>query len=55
MKPSYLLYIVSLIVLVVSIYLAVEYPNSGRIQMIAGGIALIGFALNIAGFALKKR
>jgi len=54
MKLSNLLYIVSLIVLVVSIFLAVEYPNSGRIQMIAGGIALIGFSLNIAGFAMKK-
>ena len=54
MKISNLLYIVSLIVLVVSIFIAVEYPNSGRIQMIAGGIALIGFALNIAGFGMKK-
>ena len=55
MKTNSLLYIISLIILVVSIVLVVEYQNSGRIQLIAGLLTMIGFALNITGFAMKKR
>jgi len=55
MKTNSLLYIISLIILVVSIVLFVEYQNSGRIQLIAGILTMIGFAMNITGFAMKKR
>jgi hypothetical protein len=55
MKTNSLLYIISLIILVVSIVLVVEYQNSGRIQLIAGLLTMIGFAMNITGFAMKKR
>jgi len=55
MKTNSLLYIISLIILVVSIVLVVEYQNSGRIQLIAGLFTMIGFAMNITGFAMKKQ
>jgi hypothetical protein len=55
MKTNNLLYIISLVILFGSIFLGVEYQNSGRIQVIAGLLAMIGFAMNIAGFAMKKR
>ena len=55
MKTNSLLYIISLIILVISIVLVIEYQNSGRIQLIAGLLTMIGFAMNIAGFAMKKR
>lgn len=54
MKTYNLIYIISLIVLAVSIILVVGYPNSGRIHLIAGALTAIGFALNIAGFTMKK-
>ena len=55
MKTNSLLYIISLIILVASIVLVVEYQDSGRIQLIAGLLTMIGFAMNITGFAMKKR
>ncbi|HEY5590271.1 MAG TPA: hypothetical protein VIK55_04565 [Paludibacter sp.] len=54
MKTNNLLYIISLVILIGSIFLAVEYQNSGRIQVIAGLLTIIGFAMNITGFAMKK-
>ena len=54
MKTKYLLYIASIIFLAGSMYLLVVYPNSGRMNMIAGTLAFIGFPLNIGGFAMKK-
>ena len=55
MKTKNLLYIISLVILIGSIVLVVEYQNSGRIQVIAGLLTIIGFAMNITGFAMKKR
>jgi len=55
MKTNNLLYIISLVILIGSIFLVVEYQNSGRIQVIAGLLTIIGFAMNITGFAMKKR
>lgn len=50
-----LVYVTSLIFIVIAIVLIIEYPNSGRMQLIAGGLVFIGFALNIAGFSLKDK
>jgi hypothetical protein len=55
MKFNNLLYILSLIIIAVSIFLIIHYPNSGRMYFIAGGLAPIGFALNIASFIIKKK
>ena len=38
----------------IAIFLAVEYQNSGRIQFIAGILTMIGFGMNIVGYAMKK-
>ena len=54
MKANILIYVLSLLILAVSIILVVEYPNSQRTQLIAGGLAFLGFLLNITGFAMKK-
>ena len=53
MKNS--VYITSLVIIAISIVLIIEYPNSGRMQLIAGGLVSLGFALNIAGFSLKNK
>ncbi len=54
MKTNNLIYILSLIILAVTIFLVVVYPNSGRMNLIAGVLTIIGFALNIIGFVMKK-
>lgn len=50
-----LIYILSLILIGISIFLLIEYPNSGRMSLIAGIIIFLGFPLNIAGYALNKK
>lgn len=50
-----IIYISSLILIGISIFLLVEYPNSGRMSLIAGAMTSLGFALNIAGYALNKK
>ncbi len=54
MKASILFYIISLIVLAGVIYMVVEYPSS-QVNMLAGGLTMIGFLLNIAGYMMKKK
>jgi len=54
MKTSILVYAFGLILILVSIILVLNNPNSGRTQLIAGGITFIGFILNIVGFAMKR-
>jgi hypothetical protein len=48
-----ILYITSLIIILVSVFLIIQYPESGRINLIAGGLFPIGFILNVLGFRLK--
>uniref|UniRef100_UPI00321718E3 hypothetical protein n=1 Tax=uncultured Draconibacterium sp. TaxID=1573823 RepID=UPI00321718E3 len=54
MKTNTLIYILSLAILIVAIFLAVGYPDSGRIQLIAGGIIVLGFTLNLVSYFTKK-
>ena len=49
------LYIFSLVIIATSIVLIIEYPNYQRIQLIAGGLVILGFALNISGYSLKDK
>jgi hypothetical protein len=51
MKTNNLLYILSLVILLGSIFLAVEYQDSGRIQFIAGILTMLGLGMNIVGYA----
>ena len=48
-------YISSLILIGISIFLLIEYPNSGRMSLIAGAITFLGFALNRAAYLLNKK
>jgi uncharacterized membrane protein YcfT len=50
-----LIYISSLILIGISIFLLVEYSNSGRMSLIASAMTFLGFALNISGYALNKK
>jgi hypothetical protein len=54
MKASILFYIISLVILATAIFMAVQYP-SNQVQSMAGGLTLIGFSLNVAGYLLKNR
>ncbi len=54
MKIHNLIYILSITVLAIAIVLIVGYPNSGRIQLIAGVLTAAGFAMNIVAFSKKK-
>jgi hypothetical protein len=54
MKAGILFYIISLIVLAGVIFMVVEYP-SNQVQMLAGGLTMIGFSLNIVGYLMKKK
>ena len=49
------IYTASLILLAISIYLLIEYPNSGRAGLIAGGLCFFGFTLNIVGFLINPK
>lgn len=53
MKTRDFIYATGLILIAVSIGLIVLYPDSGRTQLIAGGLTFIGFSLNIDGFIMK--
>lgn len=50
-----LIYISSLILIGISLFLLVQYPNSGRMGLIAGAITFVGLALNIAGYVLNRK
>ncbi len=53
MRTITILYVISLILIVTSMLLVVEFPNSGRMNVIAGVIAPLGIFLNIAAFILS--
>ena len=50
-----LIYPLSLLSLAASMFLIVNYPDSGRMNMIAGALFTIGFALNVVGYFVMKR
>lgn len=53
-KMKNLIYISSLILIGISIFLMLEYPNSGKMSLIAGAMTFLGFALNINGYLQNK-
>ena len=54
MKAGILFYIISLIVLGGVIFMIVEYRSS-QVEMLAGGLTMIGISLNIAGYLMRKK
>ena len=49
-----LMYISSLLLITVSIFLLIEYPNSNRTSLISGFFLSIGFILNLASYLIIK-
>ena len=50
-----LFYLLSVIILISSIFLIVKYPESGQFNLIAGGLVLTGFSINLVSFLNRKR
>ena len=50
-----LAYVTSLILIGISIFIIMEYPNSGRMSLIAGAMTAIGFASNIVSYLLNSK
>jgi hypothetical protein len=50
-----LIYVSSLILIGISIFLLTEYPDSGRMSLIAGVMTFLGFAFNIAGYVWNRK
>ena len=49
------IYIMSLVIFAISIFLILNYPESGKRDVIAGGLVTIGLLLNIIGFSMPKK
>lgn len=49
-----LIYPLSLVILATAVYLILNFPESGRMNLIAGGLITIGFVLNIVGYFVMK-
>ena len=49
------LYIISLILLAIALFLIIAFPESNRLHLIAGLITMFGFSLNMAAFLIKKQ
>ena len=47
-------YFLGLLILAISIFLLVEYPQSGRINMIAGALTAVGFGFNLSGYLMLQ-
>ena len=48
-----LMYISSLLLITISIFLLIEYPNSNRTSLISGFFLSIGFMLNLASYLIS--
>lgn len=49
-----LIYPLSLITLGVAMFLIIKFPDSGRMNLIGGGLITIGLFLNIIGYVSVK-
>jgi hypothetical protein len=47
------IYITSLLIILISVFLIVQYPESGRMNLIAGGLFPIGIVLNFVAFRME--
>lgn len=48
-----IIYIASLLIILVSVFLMIQYPESGRMNLIAGALFPIGIVLNFVGFRMQ--
>ena len=54
MNKKNILYITSLILLAIAIFLIIEFPESNRLSLIAGVLIMFGFSFNLIAFLYKK-
>jgi uncharacterized membrane protein len=50
-----IIYITSLLIILVSVFLMIQYPESGRMNLIAGGLFPIGILLNVLVFRMQRQ
>jgi len=50
-----ILYILSIILISISIILILEFPNSGRMNAIAGVLTILGFSANASAFFMSNK
>ena len=50
-----ILYIISLILISISIVFILQFPDSGRMNLIAGVLTVIGFSTNASAFFMSKK
>ena len=55
MNKKNILYVISLILLAIAIFLIIEFPESNRLSLIAGVITMFGFSLNMVAFLSRKQ
>ena len=55
MNKKNILYVISLILLAIAIFLIIEFPESNRLSLIAGVITMFGFSFNVAAFLFRKQ
>lgn len=48
-------YPLSLLILGIAMFLVINYPESGRMNLIAGALFTLGFTLNIVGYLIMKK
>ncbi|MEG0698300.1 hypothetical protein [Algoriella sp.] len=48
-------FILGLVLILASILLLIEFPDSNRMSMIAGATTAIGLTFNVVGFILKPK
>jgi len=49
-----ILFVISIVLLLLSFYLLVEFPNSNRMSLIAGVFSAIGIGANILVYSISK-
>jgi hypothetical protein len=49
-----LIYVLSLVFLAIGIFLLLEYPDSGRMNLLSGSFTGLGIVLNVGAFFILK-
>lgn len=54
MKLQVMLYTLSMLMILISVFLLIEYPNSNRYSLIAGFLMMIGLGTNLSAFLISN-
>ena len=50
-----IIYIISLILIATSVVFVIQYPDSQRLNLIAGVLTMFGFSMNIGAFLMTSK